>query len=456
MRTHWLTLVLVALARSLFAQPLTSENLARKAEATSFDVAAHKQELAAAQAALDQARANYAPRLSGSARYVRLSDLAVPTIGNLVVTPAELGPGPIPPGTPLINLPVSFPILLDQYTLSAGLQLPLSDYLLRIPQGVAAARAGVDGAALGERSTRLRVAADARVLFYTWVRAIGQNEVVAQSLEQARGHLEDVRHLADAGAASKADVLRVESQVAAAELLAVRAHNLVELLEQQIRTVMHDPAPAHYSIGESVEGELPAQDPGDLDTLVHEAGRNRLELRGLAESARALREQAQAARAGGWPRLDGFADGIYANPSPRIFPQKDEFIGSWDVGIQLSWTPTDLWGTVAAARSAESRAAEIDAQRALAEDGIRIEVTQARQAMQEANVAIGTTKRGLDAAQESYRVRRVLFQNGRATSVELTDAETELTRARLEAISARIDLRIARVRLDHAVGRDVH
>jgi outer membrane protein TolC len=453
-RTHWPTLVVLAYARSIFAQPLTAENLARKAESTSFDVAARRQEVAAAQAALEQARSAYLPRISGAARYVRLSDLAVPTIGNLVVAPT-VGTGPIPPGAPLLNVPVSFPILLDQYTLSAGLQLPLSDYLLRIPQGVSGARAGADAAALGDHSTRLRVAADARVLYYTWLRARGQDEVVVQSLEQARGHLEDVRHLAEAGVASKADVLRVESQVAGAELLAVRTHNLVELVEQQIRTAMHDPVTTKYSVGETVDADVPAIDAGDLDALLQEAGRNRLELRALLESARALREQAKAARAVGWPRLDGFADGTYANPNPRILPQKDEFIGSWDVGIQLSWAPTDSWGTSAAAQAAEARASQIDAQRALAEDGIRIEVTQARQALQEATVGIGTTRRGLDAAQESYRVRRVLFQNGRATSVELTDAETELTRARLEALSARIDLRIARVRLDHALGRDV-
>ena len=52
-------------------------------------------------------------------------------------------------------------------------------------------------------------------------------------------------------------------------------------------------------------------------------------------------------------------------------------------------------------------------------------------------------------------VRRSLFQNGRATSVELTDAETELTRARLSVVSARIDARIAEVRITHVVGRDV-
>ena len=51
-------------------------------------------------------------------------------------------------------------------------------------------------------------------------------------------------------------------------------------------------------------------------------------------------------------------------------------------------------------------------------------------------------------------MRRVLFQNGRATSVELTDAETELTRARLDLVSAQIDLRVANARLIHALGRD--
>ena len=52
-------------------------------------------------------------------------------------------------------------------------------------------------------------------------------------------------------------------------------------------------------------------------------------------------------------------------------------------------------------------------------------------------------------------MRRALFQNGRATSVELTDAETERSRAQLEAIATRIDQRIAAARLRHALGRDV-
>ena len=52
-------------------------------------------------------------------------------------------------------------------------------------------------------------------------------------------------------------------------------------------------------------------------------------------------------------------------------------------------------------------------------------------------------------------MRRELFRNGRATSVELTDAETELVRASLDVVNARVELRVARARLLHATGRDV-
>ena len=62
---------------------------------------------------------------------------------------------------------------------------------------------------------------------------------------------------------------------------------------------------------------------------------------------------------------------------------------------------------------------------------------------------------GLASAEESYRVRRELFRAGRATSVELTDAETDLMRSRLDALNARMDARVAKVNLEHALGRDV-
>jgi outer membrane protein TolC len=70
----------------------------------------------------------------------------------------------------------------------------------------------------------------------------------------------------------------------------------------------------------------------------------------------------------------------------------------------------------------------------------------------EAEIALRTTERGLAAAEESYRVRKLLFANGRATTVEVLDAEADLTQARYDAVGARIDRRVARAQLARAIG----
>lgn len=88
-------------------------------------------------------------------------------------------------------------------------------------------------------------------------------------------------------------------------------------------------------------------------------------------------------------------------------------------------------------------------------DGIELEVTQAYQAAVEADTAMQTTTRQLESALEGYRVARELFNNGRGTGTTLIDAETVLAQTRFEHLNARVDARLARIRLDHALGRDV-
>jgi outer membrane protein TolC len=219
---------------------------------------------------------------------------------------------------------------------------------------------------------------------------------------------------------------------------------------------MHDPTPGAYEVGETVVGEQPTvAGTENLAALWSEAGAARLETKALQQTSDALREQAKVARAGNLPRLDAFGDAIYANPNQRIFPLENAFRATWDVGVQLTYSPNDIALAGASGKNLDARASSLISQREALEDGIRIEVTQARNALREAQATIESTAQGLAAAEEGYRVRRSLFRNGRATAVELTDAETDLTRSRLEAINARIDARIAKVRLEHAVGRDI-
>jgi outer membrane protein TolC len=219
---------------------------------------------------------------------------------------------------------------------------------------------------------------------------------------------------------------------------------------------MHEPDPGRaYGLGEDVRAQLPALGtPRDLQRLYAEALERRPEIRALDETAWSLKEQGRVARAAAYPRFDALGQLAYDNPDPRVFPPTQAFKAGWSVGAQITWTLNDIGVGVTQGMQVDARRAAVEAQKGQLLDGLRNEVTQAEQAVEDAEVAVETGARGLAAAEESYRVRRALFRSGRAISVELSDAETELTRASLDLVNARVELRVARARLLHAVGRD--
>jgi outer membrane protein TolC len=125
------------------------------------------------------------------------------------------------------------------------------------------------------------------------------------------------------------------------------------------------------------------------------------------------------------------------------------------VGAQLTWNLNDALVAGGNARDIESRAAQIEANRNITRDNIEVEVTQMLQAVREADFSVQSSTRELASAEEAHRVARELFNNGRGTSTTLADAESDLTRARLDLLNAKVAVKTARVRLDHALGRDV-
>jgi outer membrane protein TolC len=216
---------------------------------------------------------------------------------------------------------------------------------------------------------------------------------------------------------------------------------------------MHDTRASRYRIGEDVRKSAPTRNTSSLSDLWAEAERSRPELRALDAEKSARERSAVADRAGYAPRVELVAGAAYSNPNPRVFPQEAEFRGTWEAGARATWVISDIPSTSAKVRGSEATTRSVAAERAAVADSIHLEVMKAFQDRQQARVAEETTVRRLAAAEESYRVRRLQYQNGRATSVELLDAETELTRARLDAVDASIDGRVAEVRLAYAVGR---
>jgi len=436
---------------------------------SSPEVRAKQEAVAAAAAKVDQAAIRFIPQVQLMARYVRLSDLGKASLGSGSLLGTAEPPGqPIPvvcPGgpastpdqciIPAAGVELSFPVLLNMWTLQGSIAVPLSDYLLRIPQNQASASKSKQAAETQEKAARIKARLDAKIAFFNWIRAQGGVLVSEQGLANANAHLKDVAVAVQVGSASRADLLAVEGQVASTELLVENARSMTDLVEEQLRVMMHDPETTRYKIGEDINAPVAGEPAATtLRTLFAEALGNRLERRSIEESLASLRDTRRVISAGNYPRLDAFGNLYYSNPNSRKFPQEEKWTASWDVGIQLSWTINDTLSTGHQLSELDAKILEIESQRAQLDDGIRLQVTNAYTSLRQAKVSKETTERQLQSAEESYRVRRELFRAGRATSSELTDAETALLKAGFDALNARIDLRVARENLNYALGRD--
>ncbi len=452
------------LAAGLAPKPggLTPEDAGKAAVKSKASVRAKQAELKAAAAKVDQAFVGYFPRLTLTATYTRLSEIKQGSLGGALVGAANEGPLQVvngavvdSKGTPVGAAAFSFPVLLNSYSFVATLLVPVSDYVLRISQGYASAHHAEKGKRLEVEAETLLVANDAKVTYYNWVKAKGQVIVAKEAVEQAKAHVADAQKAFAVGLVAKGDVLRLEAQVAAAQQLEAEATAFFSIATEQLRIVTGIPADKSIEIGSDVMHDSATPPAESLQTLQDEALKRRLEIRALDETVLSLKAAENIARAGYLPRLDAIANATYANPNPRFVPQANRFDFTWDASLRLSWSINDTFSTLGAVSEAKARTATVAEQKAILRDGLRLEVASAYADMLKAAPTIEAAERGLAAAEESLRVRRELFRNGKSTSVELVDAETEVTRARLRRLDARVGLLVAKSKLDHAVGRDV-
>jgi outer membrane protein TolC len=416
---------------------LTSEMAASKAASVSPEVARSAAEIEVAIAQTQAAELARVPQVGAKAAYTRLSPIDPVFFGD-----------PSNPAT------LKLESLNNIYTVQAQVGVPLSDYLLRFPKIIDAAKLGVKIAKTSQKNAEVNAGQDARLAYYEWVRAKLQVLIAQRQLAQVQTTLKQVRALAEVQRLSRADLMRVESNEAQADQAVIQLQHLADLREEQLRLLIGTPAGQALAIGEDIRLDVTAPTSSPLDGLMDTAKKQRLEFKVIDTGIEAKEKQRDAEQANKYPHLSAFAAGEYTNPNQRVFLQEDKFTFTWSVGAQLTWTLNDALIARASERRIRAETNELRADRENLERGTRVQVLAAQQAVEIAKSALETSKKGLAAAEEGYRVRRELLNAERATAVELVDAETELTRARIAALDARVDLRVALAQLAHAVGND--
>ncbi|MFW6050225.1 MAG: TolC family protein [Myxococcota bacterium] len=428
---------------------LTAEEAARRAVATAPSIEQARAAVVAAEAGAGRAWLGVLPRAELLASYNRLSPIDQPTLGQGDV---DLSGVDDPEVRQILAglTQFEFPVVLNQYLFRASVSYPVTDLFLTVLPRYRAARTAQQAQEASVRAREAAVALDAREAFYAYARARGALEVARASLEQAEAQAEQVGNLVDAGAAARVEGLRARARVASARVALARARGGVAVAERSLRTLLHLPADASIAIGEDLS-TLPAPVEGDVEALVTRAKDARPEVESLELLVRAREREARAEAGRQWPQLSLQGQVDYANPNQRIIPLVEEFRTTWQVGAALTWSPNAMLDARAGAAETRAEAMRAEADLRALEDSIEVEVVRSHDQLETAREALEAAQLGIEAAEESYRVRFRQLEAGAAVTTDLVDADAELTRARLELLDAAIDVHLAHARLRRAV-----
>ena len=435
---------------------LTAELAAQAAERHP-SVRAQRAQLTAARAQRDELLWSYAPRLQLEARYTRWSEVPSPEL-----TPSGTGllgyyggPNPdtglIDPERVVIVSSLRVPPLTEQKLARVSLSVPLSDYLLKLGHDLEATEQSVNAARMQAEAARRDAAFHARLAFYRWVQARGQRVLASQAHAVVQAQLADARSGAAAGVVSMQDVLRLEAEVAAnaSELHAAQAAESQQ--ELALRHAMGGRS-GPIRLGEPLLIALPPAPVEREEQLEARALAASPALRAL-EAARAEAEARAAATSVTMaPRLDGAVSASYGSPNPRTTIQSNSVGGAWEAAVSLTWNLSEAPRASARADALRARATELSEQIALLRAELSERVREALWQQQIALANIASARAAERAASQVQEARSSQFRAGRASALEIADANAAVVRARVQLLHAYLDLRVSRASLAHLTG----
>lgn len=445
---------------------LTADEVAKKAVENAPSLISKAADVEIAETRVGKTVASFVPRVELSAGYTRLSDVNVTFGSGALVGAANeglLGVGACPDGTgnqcvvdgagaPVGAASFDIPQILNQFALQAQLSIPISDYVFRLTRGIEAARQSKQAAEAAEHAERRKVAIDARLAYYDWIRAVAQVAATQDAVRTSTARLGDVQLAIDAGVRTSADLKRIEVLVANAKTARVEAEAFEEVARERLSTIMNEPV-RQWQVGEDIaSNEVVTTVPPKLDVAVSTALQHRPELTALELNDKAIDNGIKTERAAFYPRLDGFAEGTYANPNQRIFPQTADWNGTWSAGLRLSWTINGPLTARQTVKELEAQRRSLGAQEEALRRGIRLEVTQAYVERKNALARIKLAETARAASDEAYRVISLQFREGKATSTDVIEVQGERLTSYIQWFNARIDLRVAEEKLAYTTG----
>lgn len=383
-----------------------------------------------------EVNSQYFPQLKFNAGYSRLSEVNP----FLVIIPFSTTPVQISQ------------VLLNNYTFNLSLKQQLFTGF-KISSQYKSAELNTQNEMIEYDFAENNLAYDVRIAYLNFYKAILLKKIADENYLRAEAHLNDTKNFLENGLATQSDLLRIEVQKSNIKLQQIESSNKIESARLIFNKLLGLPLDTDTEI-DSVNEETIMPEI-NINSVLDESFSNRYELKSIDKKILQANENIRSMKSTFYPSVWLYGNYYYSNPNIRIQPPRDQFDGTWDFGINLSW---DLynWGlTSSQVSQAEQRYSEVKTNYSVVKDQIELEVNQNYLETENQKSKTEVLKKTIELAEENYRVVSEKYKFQLATSTELIDAENDLMDAKIKYANAVIDLKAAILKLYKSAGRNM-
>jgi outer membrane protein len=398
--------------------------------------------LQAADAKANEASTLGLPSLKLNGIYSRLSD--VPT--QAITLPA----GSFGPGFPPADVAMTFsPTILNNYSLKATVQQPLFTGG-KISGAIDAAEYSAKASAHDLQKDKADVIYNIKAAYWNLFRAIEFKKVVDQNVAQMKLHSSDAEGLMRQGMLTTNDVMKVQIQLSDALVRQIDADNNVTVATYVLNNTIGLPLQTPIELESTIK--INGRHWDEISALVKQAMEKRPEIKGLGARVQAGEAGLTSARGAWWPQIFMLGNYNYLRPNQRYFPVTDNFKGTWDVSVSVSFDIWNWWQAGYQTTQAQAQLAQAKEGLSMAQDGIMLEVTQSYLGIEKAKRRKAVSEEGVRQSEENYRIMVGKYKQGLSSNSELLDAEVALLQAQLNLTQSLVDYELAIAQLSRAIG----
>jgi outer membrane protein len=412
------------------------------------DLSVSRAQLNQALAGLRQAQGSRLPKLTASVNPVRTDD-ALNAFGLKLsqrkATFNDFGIGQFTGPDSLGVAPNSLdhPAAVNNFNTRLQAELPLYTGGL-IEGNIEKAQAYIKAAQNGDAAARQRVIFNV-LQAYQGVHAARAFVGVAKKAETATAAMvKMIDNLVNEGVVVKSDLLSAQVRLQNVRIQLLQANNAEVAALDQLHILLGIPLSQPLDVGAPV---VPSAIPGSAADLRALALTDNPGLKAMRDQLDASEAGVKIAKAGLYPQI-----GLMVRQD-----WNDSNVGfgasSYTVGASLSWTAFDGKVTRGAVDQAMASHDEQQARLLQAENGVVLQVDEARRKADEAQFRLAALRLAVTSANAAADLVKKRYANGVATIVELLGAEAQQDKTRADVVAAEYELAMERAGLKLAIGK---